>query len=62
MSESDLDNIWKMKWDETYFNMMMHDEIKTHLNHIWIRFKQNVWVKSKQDLSQIWAEERRNAV
>ncbi len=41
---------------------MMHSEIKTHLSHIWIRFKWDVWVKSKQDLSQIWAKERQNAI
>ncbi len=42
MSESDFNKIWKMKQDEIYFNVMMHSKIETHLNHIWIRFKQDV--------------------
>jgi len=32
------------------------NEIKIHLSHIWVRFKQDIWNKFRQDLSQIWAE------
>ena len=55
-------DVWKVKRDETHFNMMMHSWIETHLSHIWIKFKWDVWVKFKQDLSQIWAKEKRNAI
>ena len=37
---------------------MMHDETRIYLSHIWVKFKQDVWVRSRQDLSQIWAELR----
>ena len=61
MSESNLNKIWvrfKQERDEMQFNVMMHSKTKIHWSHIWIKFKQNVWVRFNQDLSQIWAESR----
>ncbi len=49
-------DVWRVRWDKTHFNVMMHSETKIHLSHIWVKFKQDIWVRFRQDLNQIWAE------
>ena len=65
MSESDLDKIWvrselDLNKRKTKCSLMWWctDKIKIYLSHIWIKFKQDIWVRSRQDLSQIKIELR----
>jgi len=44
-------DVWRVKWDETHFNVMMHSKTKIHLSHIWVKFKQDVWVRFRQNLN-----------
>ncbi len=52
MSESNLDKIWKMKQDETHFNMMMHEKLK----HIWVTFESDLNKISELNLDKIWVK------
>ncbi len=35
-------DVWRVRWDETHFNMMMHRELK------------HIWITSESDLNKIW--------
>ena len=53
---------WRLKRDKNWCERILiwwsTDETEINLSHIWVRFKWDVWNRSRQDLSQIWAELR----